>query len=78
MASEADANQTSTNRKISSTVAIEILALPIPLWMGLAFRKTLKDELDKCLLSDRTYQICDYWIAQLLLLVYICLVIIHR
>ena len=59
-------------------LGFEILALPIPLWMGLAFRKTLKNELDKGLLSDRTYQICDCWIAQLLLLVYICMVIIHR
>jgi hypothetical protein len=56
----------------------QFLALPIPLTMGLAFRKTLKGELAKNLLSERTYRICHSWIAQLLLLAYICLAIIHR
>ncbi|MGA3046244.1 MAG: hypothetical protein ABSD67_06450 [Terracidiphilus sp.] len=59
-------------------LGFEILGLPIPLWMGLAFRRTLKDELDKSLLSERTYQICDYWIAQLLLLIYLCFVVVHQ
>jgi hypothetical protein len=33
----------------------------------------LKNELGKDLLSERTYQICDYWIALLLFTVYVVL-----
>jgi hypothetical protein len=42
----------------------------LPLLLGEAFRKVLKRELNKGLLSARTYEICDYWIANLLMLVY--------
>jgi hypothetical protein len=35
-----------------------------------AFRKVLRQELAKGLLSARTYEICDYWIATFLLFVY--------
>jgi len=45
--------------------------------MSLAFRKMLRAELGKDLISMRTYRICDYWIAQLLLYAYFCLVIIQ-
>jgi len=47
-----------------------ILALPIPMIIGLHFRKTLRNELYKDLLSERTYRICDRWISRLLLYVY--------
>jgi hypothetical protein len=47
----------------------------VPLLMGLAFRKLLKDELGKEMLSARTYRICDYRIAQLLLFTYFTMMV---
>jgi hypothetical protein len=58
-------------------LGFEILALPLPLWMGVGCRRMLNSELDKGMLSDRTYRICDYWIAHLLVSAYICLVLIR-
>jgi len=58
-------------------IGFELLVLPVPLLMSLAFRKMLRAELGKDLISMRTYRICDYWIAQLLLYAYFCLVIIQ-
>jgi len=46
----------------------------VPLIMGLAFRKVLNGELEKEMLSARTYRICDFWIAQLLLYAYFALI----
>jgi len=43
----------------------------VPLFVGLAFRKTLKKELDQESMSLRTFKICDSGIAQLLILVYL-------
>jgi len=48
------------------TSVIPVMGLVLvlsPLLMGLAFRKTLKKELGEDLLSERTYRICDFWIA---------------
>lgn len=56
----------------------ELVALPIPLMMGRVFRKTLKNELGKGLLGERTFRMCDSWIPQLLLWSYICLVANQR
>src|SRR5271157_5880114 len=52
----------------------KLLLMPIPLVISLIFRRTLKDELGKEFISERTYRICDYMLAQLLLFTYICLV----
>jgi hypothetical protein len=51
-----------------------LLMTAVPLIMGLAFRKVLKGELAKETLNARTYRICDFWIAQLLLYAYIALI----
>jgi hypothetical protein len=48
----------------------DMLFLPLPLLVGMAFRGLLKKELGKDLLSPRTYEICEYWVALLLLVVY--------
>ncbi|MGD0628376.1 MAG: hypothetical protein ABR987_03440 [Terracidiphilus sp.] len=40
------------------------------LLLGETFRRVLRQDLAKGLLSARTYEICDYWIASLLLFVY--------
>jgi hypothetical protein len=51
-----------------------LLMTAVPLIMGLAFRKVLNGELEKEMLSARTYRICDFWIAQLLLYAYFALI----
>ena len=57
------------------TVSINILICPALLWMGIAFRSLLKNELRKNLLSTRTYKICNFWIPQILILAYINMVL---
>jgi len=42
-----------------------------PLSLGLAFRRALRKERDRDLLSERTYSICSFRIAQLLFIVYL-------
>ena len=55
-----------------------VLSSLFPLCMGLAFRKLLKGELNKDLLTTRTYKICDLWIAQLLLIAYIAMALVEH
>jgi len=50
----------------------------VPLYAGSAFRKLLRGDLDKDLLSTRTYQICDSEIAQLVALSYLAMVIFEH
>ena len=50
----------------------------LPLILGVAFRKLLKRELDRELLSTRTYLICNWRIAQLLFIVYIGMMLFGR
>lgn len=52
-------------------IVLELFYCLLPLFLGLAFRKILKKEKDRELLSARTYEICDFRIAQLLLFVYV-------
>jgi len=54
-------------------LGFQLLVCPIPLLMGILFRGSLRNELKKDLLSARTYQICDYWIAQLLAYSYLAM-----
>ena len=55
----------------------KFIVFPVPMMMGISFRGTLKRELDKDLLGERTYRICDLWIAKLLALVYLGLMAIQ-
>jgi hypothetical protein len=50
----------------------------LPLCMGIAFRRLLKGELNKDLLSARTYKICDLWIAQLLFIAYMAMALVEH
>jgi len=56
-------------------LGVSLLVCPAPLLIGRAFRKLLKSEVNKSLLSQRTFKICNFWIAQLLVLAYIALVL---
>ena len=49
-----------------------------PLILGLAFRRTLRKERMRELLSERTYSICNFGIAQLLFTVYLGMVVFPR
>jgi hypothetical protein len=59
-------------------VGLQFLICPFPLLMGIFFRGLLRKELKKNLLSARTYQICDYWIAQLLVYSYMVMLMISH
>jgi hypothetical protein len=56
-------------------VAIDLLICPAPIFMGIAFRNLVKGEVRKNLVTPRTFKICNFWIAQLLILAYITMVI---
>jgi hypothetical protein len=56
-------------------IAIDLLISPAPLLMGFSFQHWLKREVDRSQLSPRTYRICSFWIAQLLVLAYITMVL---
>jgi len=56
-------------------VGIGLLLCPAPMLMGIAFRKLIKSELSRNQLSQRTFKICNFWIAQLVILAYISMVI---
>jgi hypothetical protein len=56
-------------------VAVDLLICPAPIFMGIAFRNLVKREVRKNLITPRTFKICNFWIAQLLVLVYIAMVI---
>ncbi|HEY1904310.1 MAG TPA: hypothetical protein VGG56_17910 [Terracidiphilus sp.] len=56
-------------------VGIPLVLCPAPLLMGIAFRRLIKSELSKGQLTQRTFKICNFWIAQLVILAYITMVI---
>lgn len=56
-------------------VGIDLLICPAPLLVGLAFRQRLKSEVSKNLMGLRTYKICNFRIAQLVILAYIAMVL---
>ena len=56
-------------------IGLELTFYPAPLLLGSAFRKLMRIELSKSLLSQRTYKICNYWIAKVLILAYIAMVL---
>lgn len=56
-------------------VAVDLLICPAPILMGIAFRNLVRSEVRRNQITQRTYKICNFWIAQLLVLVYITLVL---
>lgn len=56
-------------------IVVDLLILPVPLVMGFAFRKLLRRELTKSRLNRRAYKICNFWIAQILVLAYVTMVL---
>lgn len=56
-------------------LGVELFLCPAPLLVGIAFRKLIKNELKRSQLSARTFKICNFWIAQLLILAYIAIVV---
>jgi hypothetical protein len=56
-------------------IGIDLLVSPAPLLMGFAFQRWLKREVNRGQLEPRTYKICNFWIAQLLVLAYIAMVL---
>jgi hypothetical protein len=56
-------------------VALDLLICPTPIFMGIAFRNLVKSEVRKNMITPRTFKICNFWIAQLLVLVYITMVL---
>lgn len=61
----------------SIDAGFELIVLPGPLLIGLGFRRTIKNQLGKNLLSESTSQICTEWIALLLYAVYIVIGSLH-
>jgi hypothetical protein len=53
----------------------ELLFCPAPLLLGNAFRKLMRIELSKNLVSQRTYKICNFWTAKVLMIAYIAMVL---
>jgi hypothetical protein len=56
-------------------IAVDLLVCPVPLVIGVAFRRLLKKEVHRSLLNSRTYRICNFWIAQILIIAYITMVL---
>jgi hypothetical protein len=56
-------------------VAVDVLVCPAALWIGLSFQEMLKNELNRNNLSQRTYKLCNFWIARVLILAYIAIVL---
>ena len=56
-------------------LGVDLLICPAPLLVGIAFQRLLKSEVNKSLLGQRAYKICNFWIAQLLIFAYITLVL---
>jgi hypothetical protein len=59
----------------AAVVGIDLLVCPVPLLMGLAFRRLLRREARDGLLNARIYRVCNFWIAQLLVLAYVTMVL---
>jgi hypothetical protein len=56
-------------------IALDLLVCPAPILMGIAFRNLVKDEVRRNQITPRTFKICNFWIAQVLILAYITMVI---
>lgn len=56
-------------------IGVDMLVCPAPILIGMSFRKLLREEMSRNQLSSRTFTICNYWIAQMLVLVYVALVL---
>jgi hypothetical protein len=56
-------------------IGLELTFYPAPLLLGNAFRKMMRVELSKNLVSQRTYKICNFWTAKVLMLAYIAMVL---
>jgi len=56
-------------------VGLELVFCPAPLLLGSAFRKLMRGELRKNVINQRTFKICNYWIAKVLILAYIAMVL---
>jgi hypothetical protein len=63
--------------RLSIDAGFDLIVLSGPLLIGLGFRRTIKNELGKNLLSERTSQVCDDWIALLLYAVYLAIGSLH-
>jgi hypothetical protein len=57
------------------TIGVDLLICPAPLLVGLAFRRLVTRELGDSRLNARTYTICNFRIAQLLILTYVSMVL---
>lgn len=56
-------------------IAVDVLICPAPLLVGLAFKRRLKSEVSKNLMGPRALKICDYRIAQVVILAYVAMVL---
>jgi hypothetical protein len=56
-------------------IGLELVFYPAPLLLGSAFRKLMRGELRKNVINQRTYKICNYWTAKVLILAYIAMVL---
>jgi hypothetical protein len=56
-------------------IGVDLLICPIPLLVGIAFRRLVTRELGDSRLNNRTYKICNYRIAELLVFTYITMVL---
>lgn len=56
-------------------IAVDLLICPTPLLVGLAFKRRLKSEVAKNLMNLRAFKICDFRIAQVVILAYIAMVL---
>ncbi|HUD14502.1 MAG TPA: hypothetical protein VMQ56_12690 [Terracidiphilus sp.] len=56
-------------------IGLELVFYPAPLLLGNAFRKLMRGELRKSVINQRTYKICNYWIAKVLIIAYIAMVL---
>jgi hypothetical protein len=56
-------------------VGVDLLVCPVPLLMGFAFRRRLRREARNGQLDAKIYRICNFWIAQLLVLAYVTMVL---
>jgi hypothetical protein len=56
-------------------IGVDLLICPAPLLVGIAFRRLVTRELGDSRLNTRTYKICNYRIAELLILTYVSMVL---
>ena len=56
-------------------IGVDLLICPAPLLVGIGFRRLVTRELGDSRLNTRTYKICNFRIAQLLVLTYITMVL---